>query len=127
MFAFHSVMITIIKHFRYRIVVISNQAGISFKADSKGPKALQTKYSAFKTKVASVFQQLDFPISIYAATEKDVYRKPRTGMWQELLDDYEILPDDLDLQNCIFVGDAGGRDAVGSTAKDFSCSDRYVQ
>ena len=108
----------------FQVVVVSNQAGISFTADKKGPKLAQSKYSSFKTKVASVFQQLDFPITIYAATEKDIYRKPRTGMWHELLDDYDISSDDLNLYDCVFVGDAAGRDAHGPTSKDFSCSDR---
>lgn len=108
-------------------MVISNQGGISLKPDTKAPKAYQSKYGAFKSKVATVFQQLDFPISVYAATEKDVFRKPRTGMWKELLEDYGIhLPSDLDLQRSIFVGDAGGRDAGGGLQKDFSCSDRHV-
>lgn len=72
-----------------------------------------------------MFNQLDIPVSIYAATEKDVFRKPRTGMWKELLEDYDIhLPGDLDIVNSIFIGDAGGRSAAGGKSKDFSCSDR---
>jgi bifunctional polynucleotide phosphatase/kinase len=47
-------------------------------------------------------------------------------MWTELIEDYDIhLPDDLDLANSIFVGDAGGRDASPGKPKDFSSSDRY--
>jgi bifunctional polynucleotide phosphatase/kinase len=73
-----------------------------------------------------VFSQLDIPISVYAATEKDVFRKPRTGMWKELLEDYDIhLPGDLNLEDSIFIGDAGGRLAERGRPKDFSCSDRY--
>ena len=107
----------------YRVVVISNQGGISLKSDTKAPKS---KLGSFKTKVSAVFNQLDIPISIYAATEKDMYRKPRTGMWSELLEDYDLhMPGDLDLENCIFVGDAGGRNASAGNPKDFSCSDRY--
>jgi bifunctional polynucleotide phosphatase/kinase len=100
------------------------------KADpkSKAPKANHTsKLALFKTKVSTVFNQLDIPISIYAATEKDIYRKPRTGMWKELLEDYDIHTlGDLDLENSVFVGDAGGRIARGGIPKDFSCSDRQV-
>lgn len=108
------------------VVVISNQGGISLKKDTKAPKSHQTKHVAFKSKVSAVFGQLDIPISIYAATEKDTFRKPRTGMWKELLEDHDIhLPGDLDLEHSIFVGDAGGRQAGGGKPKDFSCSDRY--
>ena len=104
------------------IVVLSNQGGISL--DSKGPKK---RLITFKEKASAVLNQLDMPISIYAATEKDIYRKPRIGMWTELLDDYEVSSDDLDLEHSIFVGDAAGRHAeAGKTDKDFSCSDRYV-
>jgi bifunctional polynucleotide phosphatase/kinase len=105
--------------------VISNQAGISLKPDTKGPKAHQTRFASFKAKVSAVFNQLDIPISIYAATEKDNFRKPRTGMWNELLEDYNLhLAGDVDLEQSIFVGDAGGRQASGGKPKDFSCSDR---
>ncbi|KAI9643401.1 DNA kinase/phosphatase Pnk1 [Ciborinia camelliae] len=106
----------------FRVVVISNQAGISLKTDPKSPKV---RLAEFKTKVSAVFNHLDIPVSIYAATEKDIYRKPRTGMWKELLEDYDIhLPGDLDLQESIFVGDAAGRHASTGQSKDFSCSDR---
>ena len=113
--------------YRFRVIVISNQGGVSLKPNTKAPNAPQSKYAAFKSKVTAVFQQLDIPVSLYAATEKDIFRKPRIGIWNELLEDYDIhLPGDLDLENSIFVGDAGGRDAVGKLQKDFSCSDRYV-
>jgi bifunctional polynucleotide phosphatase/kinase len=107
-------------------VLISNQGGISLKPDTKVPKSHQSRLGVFKSKVSAVFNQLDIPISIYASTEKDIYRKPRTGIWTELIEDYDIhLPDDLDLANSIFVGDAGGRDASQGKPKDFSSSDRY--
>ncbi|EPE36814.1 HAD-like protein [Glarea lozoyensis ATCC 20868] len=105
----------------YLIAVVSNQAGLSLKTDPKGSgKRLNT----FKDKASAVLNQLDMPIIIYAATEKDIYRKPRMGMWTELLDDCKISSDDLDLEHSIFVGDAAGRHAEAGKAKDFSCSDR---
>jgi DNA 3'-phosphatase len=114
----------------FRLVVISNQGGIALRADtsSKAPKANHTtKLASFKTKVSTVFNQLDIPISIYAATAKDIYRKPRTGMWKEILEDYDIhSPGSIDLENSVFVGDAGGRIARSGKPKDFSCSDRYI-
>lgn len=106
----------------FRIVILSNQAGLSLKPDSKTPKS---KITTFKAKVSAVLSQLDLPVSIYAATEKDIFRKPRTGMWTELLEDYDIHEAGvLDLQNSVFIGDAGGRHADGKKPKDFSCSDR---
>jgi bifunctional polynucleotide phosphatase/kinase len=92
------------------------------KADSTGPKA---KLPAFKAKATAVLKQLNLPINIYAATEKDIFRKPRTGMWTALLEDHDIKNSgELDLENSIFVGDAAGRNAGNGTPKDFSCSDR---
>ncbi|KAI3323939.1 DNA kinase/phosphatase Pnk1 [Xylariaceae sp. AK1471] len=119
----------------YRVVIISNQAGLTLHLDpkSKGPKnAGKAKVSNFKQKCSAVLTQLNLPTSIYAATERDHYRKPRTGMWKELCDDYGIPENEVDLENSIFVGDAGGRTArlkdsvsgAAATAKDFSCSDR---
>ncbi|WQF81246.1 Putative HAD-superfamily hydrolase,subfamily IIIA, polynucleotide kinase 3 phosphatase [Colletotrichum destructivum] len=109
----------------YRIVVLSNQAGLVLHADPKAktPKSTKDRVSAFKQKVNAVLTQLDIPTTIYAATEKDIYRKPRPGMWKELCDDYDLV-DQVDLKQSIFVGDAGGRIAASKTAKDFSCSDR---
>ncbi|KAL3427713.1 polynucleotide kinase 3 phosphatase [Phlyctema vagabunda] len=111
----------------YKVVVLSNQGAISLSSsDKKGPKiGKQSKLEIFKAKASAVFNQLDIPITIYAATEKDIYRKPRTGMWEELLADYNIgKPDELNLPDSIFVGDAAGRPAVPKRSKDFSCSDR---
>lgn len=109
----------------YRVVVLSNQGGVSLNPDAKASKSHQSKLLTFKTKAAAVFGQLDIPVSIYAATEKDIFRKPRIGMWKELLEDYDIhLPGDLDLEHSLFVGDAGGRTAGAGKPKDFSCSDR---
>lgn len=105
--------------------MISNQAGISLTIDPKAPKAHRARLGAFKTKVAGVLTQLDLPITVYAATAKDIYRKPRTGMWTELLKDHHIAPNDVHYEESIFVGDAGGRLAGNGKPKDFSCSDRY--
>ncbi|EGS22552.1 uncharacterized protein CTHT_0021000 [Thermochaetoides thermophila DSM 1495] len=63
-----------------------------------------------------------------AISTKDIYRKPRPGMWNEMKEDYDLSDSDIDFENSIFVGDAGGRivDAKGpgSSQRDFSCSDR---
>jgi len=120
----HTLLKAFLIMFSYHIVVISNQGGISLGSEPKAPKA---KLMSFKTKVSAVLSQLNLPINIYAATGKDMFRKPRTGMWTELLEDYDIhSPGDLDLENSIFVGDAGGRHALQGKPKDFSCSDRYI-
>ncbi|OAK95989.1 PNK3P-domain-containing protein [Phaeosphaeriaceae sp. SRC1lsM3a] len=109
----------------YLVAVVSNQGGISLKPDPKTIKSDQKRLADFKTKVSAVFNQLDIPVSIYAATGRDQYRKPRTGMWEELLDDHDLdVSSAVDLENSFFVGDAGGREALNGGSKDHSCSDR---
>lgn len=74
---------------------------------------------------------MDIPTSVYAATGKDIFRKPRPGIWAEVLEDYDLEAGDVDMENSFFVGDAGGRimvmkggEGTAGVAKDFSCSDR---
>jgi bifunctional polynucleotide phosphatase/kinase len=114
----------------YQIVILSNQAGISLKLNSKFAKSDMKSLSNFKVKASKVLTSLDLPISLYAATEKDLYRKPRAGMWRELLDNYRLDTGAVDLENCVFVGDAAGRAERKKGGvllkKDHSCSDRYV-
>jgi len=105
----------------YLLLVLTNQSGIQLKPSNK----INTKrLTEFKRKATAVFTQLDLPISIYAATIQDRYRKPRTGMWERVMEDYGLAASDIDFGNSIFVGDAGGRQANGKIQKDFSCSDR---
>lgn len=82
------------------------------------------RLSDFKEKANAVFKQLDLPISLYAATAKDQYRKPRPGMWVVLLEDFALTSDAVDHDETVFVGDAAGREAVAGRKKDFSSSDR---
>ncbi|KAI3395319.1 hypothetical protein diail_1431 [Diaporthe ilicicola] len=118
-----------IHHDGYRVVILSNQNGLSLHREpgAKGPDNTK-RVAPFKQKISAILTQLDIPTSIYAATGKDVYRKPRTGMWTELCNDYGLK--DIDKDASIFVGDAGGRVAVPASggnkavSKDFSCSDR---
>ncbi|KAI4132017.1 MAG: hypothetical protein LQ347_002725 [Umbilicaria vellea] len=107
--------------------VSTNQGGISLRSDPKTVKSDQKRLSDFKAKVSLVFAQLDFPIAIYAATARDQYRKPRTGMWHELIEDLDLdIGDGPDLAGSFFIGDAGGRQAASGGRGDHSCSDRSV-
>lgn len=96
----------------YQVVILTNQGGLTLHASpsSKTPKAQLDRVPQFKQKCSVVLSQLDIPTTLYAATGKDIYRKPRLGMWNEMKADYDLLDkDDIDLKNSIFVGDAGGR------------------
>ncbi|KAL1302095.1 hypothetical protein AAFC00_002531 [Neodothiora populina] len=108
----------------YLVAIISNQGGISLNTKSKTVKSDQKRLVNFKQKVKAVLNQLDLPVSLYAATEKDRYRKPRVGMWENLLQDQALQLANIDMQASVFVGDAGGRTASGMYKADFACSDR---
>lgn len=97
------------------------------KSDSKTVKSDKKRLVDFKQRVKGVLTQLDLPIVLYAATDKDKFRKPRSGMWDKLLEAQGLTQEgDVDLQACYFVGDAGGRTAsTGGIKADFSCSDRF--
>jgi bifunctional polynucleotide phosphatase/kinase len=105
----HQALITVR---RYQIIIFTNQAGL------KAPKKETANLKKFKLKVASVLKDLDIPLTLYAATENDHFRKPRTGMWGEMKDDYDLDAHGVDLEHSYLVGDAAGREG------DFSDSDR---
>lgn len=110
----------------YLVVVLSNQAAVSLKADTKTPSGMRS-LNNIKGKVTSVFNALDLGMSFYAATAYDLFRKPRTGMWEQMLKDYGLTDlGDVDHEASIFVGDAAGRegDKAKGVKKDHSCSDR---
>lgn len=110
---------------RFILTILTNQGRLSLKSDSKTAKSDLKSLTIFKNKVVSVLSQLDLAITLFAATGRDKYRKPRTGMWKEVLEERDIHDDsDLDLENSIFVGDAGGRAAINGAKADHACSDR---
>jgi bifunctional polynucleotide phosphatase/kinase len=110
----------------YTIVVVSNQAAVILKADPKVPSGMKS-LNNLKGKVAAVFNALapGEDVRFYAATGYDTFRKPRTGMWEQLLADLGIGKGEVDLEGSVFVGDAAGREGEAKgRKKDHSCSDR---
>ncbi|KFZ03123.1 hypothetical protein V502_11218 [Pseudogymnoascus sp. VKM F-4520 (FW-2644)] len=110
------------------VVIISNQGAIQLHPDRKAPSALRSRLEDWKGKAASILKELNIPTTLYAATAFDNFRKPRTGMWDEILEDYDLTPDTVDMKESFFVGDAAGRIAVPGTKikEDFSDSDRQA-
>lgn len=95
------------------------------KTDSKLIKSDQKSLANFKSKANAVFNQHDIPIVLLAATARDKYRKPRVGMWTELLEEFDLdSREGPDIGGSFFVGDAGGRAARSGAKADHSCSDR---
>lgn len=109
----------------YLVVLLSNQSTISLKDDPKKLQKDTLSLVNFKNQVVSILRQLDIPLSIYAATAHDRYRKPRTGMWDALIEDYDLEGDNaIDMENSFYIGDAGGREKTDKRRKDHAASDR---
>ncbi|XP_072357675.1 bifunctional polynucleotide phosphatase/kinase [Scyliorhinus torazame] len=101
----------------YKIVLFTNQRGIS-----RGKLHPQD----FKSKVEAIISRLGIPIQVYVSTGLGSYRKPMLGML-ELLQEQGNAGVKIDLESCVYVGDAAGRPANWAPdrkKKDFSCSDR---
>ncbi len=96
----------------YTVVILSNQGGISLKRGNA------KRMEQWKEKLSNVINAIGIPIMIYAATEIDRFRKPRAGMWTEVLND--LGAQSIDIAESFFVGDAAGR------AGDHACSDRKL-
>lgn len=84
----------------YKIVLLSNQLGIS--------KGKPTK-EEFKQKVEALALKLGVPFLLMAACAKDKFRKPCIGMWEHLLKVHNGTME-VDMTTSIYVGDAAGRE-----------------
>ncbi|BEI84414.1 hypothetical protein CcaverHIS002_0410180 [Cutaneotrichosporon cavernicola] len=81
------------------VIVLSNQA-------FKGPKVRRE----WRGKLPLIAAKLsNIPLRVLAALEKDVYRKPRTGMIGLLRELYQDNGWTVDWSNAVYVGDAAGR------------------
>ena len=99
----------------YVFALFSNQNGISLG---------HIKESDFKVKIDKIFSNdLKYPFATIFAKGKDYFRKPSPGMF-EFFKKYFNENIELDLNECIFVGDAAGRKKSENYPKnDFSNSD----
>lgn len=88
------------------IIIITNQLGIN-----KG----KTDYDDIKHKITSIQKKLDIPMLAIICNANNIYRKPRIGTFELILDIYKKK--NKDFTKFTFVGDAAGR------KKDFSDSD----
>lgn len=113
---------------QYKIIIFSNQGGLGAHKNSKSPKMDNKRNSDFKAKVNAILANLDIPVSLYAASGTDHFRKPGTGMWKEMLDDYDMsaaITEGVDMEQSFYIGDAAGRIKDLQKNQDFACSDRY--
>jgi DNA 3'-phosphatase len=94
------------------LAIISNQNGIG------KPQGLSMIDLQFK--LDSILSHFDFPIDVICAFEKDIFRKPRIGAWEYLINRRVRNQPALVFT---YVGDAAGRPKHGLRPKDFSASD----
>jgi bifunctional polynucleotide phosphatase/kinase len=95
----------------YQIIIFTNQGRLTNATGGEAPEA-----QLFKLKLDAVLKDLDVPLTLYAACANDIYRKPRTGMWDQMLKDFGRR---IRIEDSYLVGDAAGR------VKDHSDSDRH--
>lgn len=95
---------------QFELVIISNQLGIT-----KG----KVDINVWKKKLENVMNYIKLPFTIICALKDDMYRKPKTKLWDEFVDG--------DKKNSLYIGDAGGlckRKINGvEFKKDFSDTD----
>ncbi|KAJ6113659.1 Polynucleotide kinase 3 phosphatase [Penicillium sp. IBT 18751x] len=100
----------------FQVVVFSNQKKIAIQKDIKAGSGESKSLTTFKEKLTAMMNDLQVPISVYAATTDAEFRKPRLGMWREFQDDYDLDVTGIDMKGSFFVGDAGGRPGDHSAA-----------
>ena len=98
------------------LAIISNQSGVG----------KQITIEQLKSKVDAVLSSLKVPIDFICCVGNDLFRKPRTAMWQFLSlyhrsNSFSDKP--LDRMSSFYVGDAAGRPQEGTRKEDFSDSD----
>jgi bifunctional polynucleotide phosphatase/kinase len=106
----------------YIFVIFSNQLNLNSKIAER---------ASFESKIDSIISKLGIsekcPIVSLFATSRDEYRKPCTGMWQILENEF-LRPNGcfINLNQSFFVGDAAGRLASWKPGKsaDWSAVDR---
>jgi bifunctional polynucleotide phosphatase/kinase len=95
----------------YKIIIFTNQGGIkSGKQDKKD----------WINKCTKIMEYINIPVIIVASIKDDLYRKPRTDMWNYIKTNYYS---NIDMTNSFYCGDACGRIKYKNRKADFSCSD----
>lgn len=97
----------------FRIVIISNQKGVSLG---------YVTLNDMKAKLQNIVKKLGVQLSVFLATSDDEYRKPLPGIWNYIRHKHNTAK--IDKATCFFVGDAAGRPKVGLRSKDHSDFDR---
>ena len=81
----------------YHIVIFSNQ-NINNKMS----------YNDHIYKCNQIINELNIPITFYLSLDKDIFRKPRIGMWEYMINS-KFVNIQIDINNSFYCGDALGR------------------
>ncbi|KAI8897375.1 polynucleotide kinase 3 phosphatase-domain-containing protein [Globomyces pollinis-pini] len=111
---------------QYCLVIFSNQRGIEESKNLKKKVIFQSRIEKTIKEIIKYCETLDLkppPMKIYAATEKDIYRKPCQGMWLKYQNTFKSII--INQKESFFCGDAAGRSTIGrnSHAKDHADTD----
>ena len=60
----------------FKIVILTNQAGF---------KSGKVKPSEFRQKLVNISSKLGVPLQVFISPGEGIFRKPRTGMWNHLV------------------------------------------
>lgn len=100
----------------YKLVFFTNQSGVG-----NDP----SKIKDYKNKIINILKALDLPVQVFISLGKRIYRKPRTGMWNVLV---QQKNDGVyvNKKSSFYVGDAAGREKnwAPKRNKDHSIADR---
>lgn len=84
----------------FRIVIFTNQGNIRGALEGK-------RAQAFKAYVDAFLKEVEVPALVIAATSRDKFRKPSSGMWNYLEEKASKLTT-ISKTECFYVGDAAG-------------------
>ncbi|QDZ23293.1 bifunctional polynucleotide phosphatase/kinase [Chloropicon primus] len=111
----------------YRLVVFSNQGGISKKVRGRASANLRTKVDEVMCKKCSTDpsgrREIKFPVVFFCANRKDdTFRKPAAGMFNYFCETFNRSVE-VDLKNSFYCGDMAGREGdPGDTDKTFAAN-----
>ncbi|CAH0481362.1 unnamed protein product [Peronospora belbahrii] len=99
----------------FTLTIYSNQNGVA-----QG----HITAAQLQNKLETIVQQLDLPVLVFLATENDIMRKPRLGVWKELAKLLSAKGEDaIDKEASFYCGDAAGRPKIAGRSKDFAATD----
>ncbi|KAF2093531.1 PNK3P-domain-containing protein [Rhizodiscina lignyota] len=88
----------------YHIIILTNQGRLTTVDGDESSEA-----SLFKAKLDDIFGEFDICLTIYAACGNNIWRKPRTGAWHKMQEDFARKGFTIEWDQAFLVGDAAGR------------------